>query len=109
MKGHTMSTIAPFSPTVSRKICATGSPVDVPIVLSRSWMEKSKPRIKNHPNTADTPMAITIPIAPDIAALCVSSVIFNESPHKIQPEKHRNPYSGTHMRTRVKSLASFRI
>lgn len=53
-------------------------------------MENNKPRIKNQPNNlkelqriqtekletnAETPMAIMIPILPDIAALCVSSVI----------------------------------
>jgi hypothetical protein len=64
----TMRTIAPFSPTVSKNICVTGCVVGELIVPSRSCIEKSKPKIRNHPNTAETPMAIIIPIGPAIAA-----------------------------------------
>jgi len=38
------------------------------IVASRSWIEKSRPKIRNHPKIADTPMAIMIPIDPAMAA-----------------------------------------
>ena len=34
--------------------------------------------MRNQPSTAETPMAMTIPIGPDMAALCVSSVIYME-------------------------------
>lgn len=64
-----MRTIAPFSPTVSKNICATGCPVAELIVPSKSCMENSKPKIRNQPRTADTPMDITIPMEPAMAAL----------------------------------------
>ena len=45
------------------------------MVPSRSWMEKRRPSIRNHPRTAETPMAMIMPIDPDMAAFRVSSVI----------------------------------
>ena len=72
----TMRTIAPFSPTVSKNICVTGCVVAELIVPSRSCIEKSKPKIRNHPNTADTPMAIIIPIGPATAACEEGWVIY---------------------------------
>jgi hypothetical protein len=37
-------------------------------------MENNNPRIKNQPSIPETPIAITIPILPDMAAFFVSSV-----------------------------------
>jgi hypothetical protein len=73
---HTIRTLAPFSPTVSKKIWVTGCPVCEDNVVSKSWIEKSRPRIRNQPSTAETPRDMMIPILPDIAALRVSSVIY---------------------------------
>jgi len=72
----TIRTLAPLSPTVSKKIWVTGCPVREANVVPKSWIEKSRPRIRNQPSTAETPRDMMIPILPDIAALRVSSVIY---------------------------------
>ena len=73
---RTIRTLAPLSPTVSKNIWVTGCPVGEANVVPKSWIEKSRPRIRNQPSTAETPRDMMIPILPDIAALRVSSVIY---------------------------------
>ena len=68
--------MAPRSPTVSKNTWVTGWPVDELSVPSRSCIENSRPSMRNHPRIAETPIAVIIPMLPDIAALRVSSVIY---------------------------------
>jgi hypothetical protein len=63
-----MRTMAPFWPQVSKNICATGWPVAELIVASISWIENSKPNIRNHPRIAETDIAMMIPIDAALAA-----------------------------------------
>ena len=68
-----MSTIAPFVPKTSTRICVTGSPIGVPTVLAKFWMEKSNARIRKKPKSEETPMEVITPIGALHDALRVSS------------------------------------
>jgi len=54
-------TIAPSSPKISIKIWSTGCPTLLSIVAWKSWIENSRQRMRNQPNTADAKMEIKTP------------------------------------------------
>jgi hypothetical protein len=99
----TMRTIAPRSPTVSRKIWATGCPVVEETVVFKSWIENKSPRMRNHPRRADTPIANTMPIDPAIAALWVSSVIYTI---QFSRSSFQTLWAVSHMSTGIETFTS---
>lgn len=68
-----ISTIAPFVPKISSKICATGCPTLELTVPAKSWTEKSRARMRKKPNMEDTPIDMITPMGALQAALRVSS------------------------------------
>lgn len=66
-------TVPPVLPPAFRKICATGSPVGVAMMSSKSDMQKQKVTVNIHPTTPDTRMAALMATGPRMAASCVSS------------------------------------
>ena len=70
-KNHMM--VPPVLPPAFKKICATGSPVGVAMMPSKSDMQKQNVTVSIQPTTPDTRMAALIATGPRMAASCVSS------------------------------------
>ena len=56
------STIAPSSENMSSRICKTGWRVGVLTVLSKSWTEKSRHKIRKNPKTEEHMIDVKTPI-----------------------------------------------
>jgi hypothetical protein len=66
-------TVPPAFPPALRKICATGMPVGLAMIPSKSVRQKQKVTVSIHPTTPETRMATRMATGPRIAASWVSS------------------------------------